>query len=78
MTEKSISKLLSEQEKTEVIKIIIEALQKAIEEKPTDGGAIVQRLCEKCAHYQVCYPRLVGKPEELLRLSYCEFYREEE
>lgn len=75
MTEKSISKILNEQEKTEVIKIIIEALQKAIAEEP---GPVVQRLCEKCVHHQVCYPRLVGDQKDLLRLSYCEFYREEE
>ena len=74
MNEKKISQILNEQEKTEVVKIIIEALQKAITNE--EPGPVVQRLCEKCIHHDVCYPRLVGDEKELLRLSYCEFYRE--
>jgi hypothetical protein len=72
MSEKTISDIIGEHEKIEVIKIIIEALQKTITE---DTGPVVQRLCDKCIHYPVCYPRLVADEKELLRLSRCEFYQ---
>lgn len=74
MDEKKISEILNEQEKTEVIKIIIEALQKAIiNEKPHTGGV----LCEKCIHREVCYVTITTDEKDLKLLSHCDFYEEE-
>lgn len=53
-------------------KDVIELITKA----PCETGMTVQRLCDRCAHKNVCYVNITAKVDDLLRLSFCDFFVE--
>ena len=50
------------------------AVEKTILDMPSMNREI-KALCNDCVHYDVCIARLRAEKEQLLNLTYCEFYK---
>ena len=49
------------------------AVEKVILDMPA-MGAEIKPICYSCIHFRVCMPRLEANPNQILRLTHCDFY----